>query len=249
MKTRQKILIGTVFFNEINTINYLLPKYKRLILNLPHFFLFVNDGSTDQTDIAVRNFFKKEKIKNVAILNNNKNRGVGFTIRKIIKYGIKNRFDICVIMAGNGKDNPNEIPRLIKPLIDESFDYIQGSRFLEGGSFENLPLLRKIMIRGFTLIMFLLTGFKCTDATNGFRAYKFSIFNDKRINLNQDWLDRYELETYLHYRVITLGYKIKEVPVSKDYIAGIKRYSKIRPIIDWWKLARPVFLVKFGIKD
>lgn len=249
MKSKQKILIGTVFYNESRTINYLLPKYKKLKLAHPHLFLFANDGSTDDTNNIVEDFIKKEKIQNATIIKNKQNRGVGFTIREIIKYGLKNNFDICVIMAGNGKDDPNEIPLLIDPIIKEDFDYIQGSRFLEGGSFKNLPLLRKIMIKGFTTIMYLFTGFKCTDATNGFRGYKFSIFNDRKINLDQDWLDRYELETYLHYKVITLGYKVKEVPVSKNYIQGVKKYSKIRPVIDWWKLARPVFLVKFGIKS
>lgn len=248
MKLKTKILIGTVFFNEAVTINHLLPKYKSIKLNLPYFLLFLDDGSTDKTPEIVENFLKNEKIKDAKIISNNKNKGVGAAIRKIIEFGLKNKFDICVIMAGNGKDDPSETPILVNPVLNENYDYIQGSRFLEGGSFKNLPFLRKLMIKGFTTIMFLFTGFKCTDATNGFRAYKFSLFKDKRINLNQNWLDRYELETYLHTKVITLGYKIKEVPVSKNYIPGVKKYSKIRPIIDWWKLARPVFLLKFGLK-
>lgn len=249
MKTKPKILIGTVFYNEKRIIDNLLPKYKRLKLSYNHHFLFVNDGSTDKSDAAVKSFLKTEKIKNSTVLDNKKNSGVGFTIRRVIKYGLEHNYDICVIMAGNGKDDPVEIPKIIEPIVKDNYDYIQGSRFLEGGSFENLPFLRKALIKGFTLIMYLFTGFKCTDATNGFRAYKFSLFKDKRINLDQDWLDRYELETYLHYRVITLGYKIKEVPVSKNYIQGVKKYSKIRPVVDWWKLARPVFLLKFKLKN
>ena len=86
-------------------------------------------------------------------------------------------------------------------------------------------------------------------STNGFRAYKLSLFKDKRININQEWLDRYELETYLHFKVLTLGYKVKEIPVSKDYLSGVKKYSKIRPVFDWWKMIRPIFLLKFGIKN
>lgn len=249
MKIRTKILIGTVFYNEAATLSYLLPKYKKLKLDYPYLLLFLNDGSTDKSDFILEEFLKKENIKKAEVLSNLCNKGVGYSIRKIINYGIKNKFDICVIMAGNGKDDPGEIPIVINPILKDDYSYVQGSRFLKGGSFENLPFLRKLLIQGFSFIMFLFTDFKCTDATNGFRAYKFSLFDDKRINLNQDWLDRYELETYLHYKVITLGYKIKEVPVSKDYIVGVKKYSKIRPVIDWWKLARPVFLLKFGIKN
>lgn len=249
MNFQKKILIGTVFFNEKETILHLLPKYSEVMLEYPHYLLFLNDGSSDKTQNLVEDFLKKRKIKNAKVLSNQKNKGVGAAIRKIIKFGLKKKFDICVIMAGNGKDDPREIPLIVNPLIKDGYVYIQGSRFLEGGSFKNLPFLRKIMIKGFTTIMYLFTNFKCTDATNGFRAYKLSLFKDKRINLDQDWLDRYELETYLHYKVITLGYKIKEVAVSKNYIRGIKKYSKIRPIIDWWKLARPVFLLKLGLKN
>lgn len=249
MNSKQRTLIGIVVFNEAHTLNYLLPKYKKLKINGKYFILFVNDGSTDKSNIFLDEFLKSENIKNFKVLNNKTNKGVGYSIRKIIKYGIGNQFDVCVIMAGNGKDDPREIPLLINPVLNEGYDYIQGSRFLKGGSSQNLPILRKLLIQGFTLIMFLFTRFKCTDSTNGFRAYRLSLFNDKRINLDQDWLDRYELETYLHYKVITLGYKIKEVAVSKNYIPGVKKYSKIRPIIDWWKLARPIFLLKLGIKS
>ncbi len=249
MNQRPKVLIGTVFYNEVNSIDFLLPKYKKLKLDYPYKLVFVNDGSKDGTDLRVKNFLKKERISNSQVIEYGRNKGVGFAIRKVIDYGIKKNFDVCVIMAGNGKDDPNEITKILNPIVLEDYDYIQGSRFLEGGSFKNLPFLRKMMIRGFGLIMFIFTGFRATDATNGFRAYKFSLFKDKRINIHQKWLDRYELETYLHYKVITLGYKIKEVAVSKDYVSGVKKYSKIRPVIDWWKLARPVFLIKFHLKS
>lgn len=245
---RMRVLIGVVIYNEVETLSFLLPKFLDLNLKFPFQVLFLNDGSTDGSDKEVLKFISKH-VKKFKLLSNKTNKGVGAAIREVIHYGIKNNFDICVIMAGNGKDDPGEIPKLIDPIIKEDDDYIQGSRFLQGGSFKNLPFFRKILIQGFTIMMYLFTGFKCTDATNGFRAYKFSLFKDHRINLNQDWLNRYELETYLHYKVITLGYKIKEVAVSKNYIPGIKRYSKIRPVIDWWKLSRPVFLLKFNIKS
>lgn len=244
-----KILVGVVFYNEGGRIEFLLEKFKKLKLGYIYKVLFLNDGSTDDSVKVVKEFIKINKIKNIEILSNEINKGVGFAIRKIIHFGIDNDFDICVIMAGNGKDTPLEIPLLLSPIIKEDYDYIQGSRFLVGGSFKNLPFLRRSMILGFTLLMSLFISFKCTDSTNGFRAYKFSIFKDKKINIDQDWLDRYELETYLHYKVITLGYKIKEIAVSKNYLPNVKNYSKIRPVIDWWKLARPLFLLKFGVKS
>ncbi len=249
MRIKTKIVIGIVFYNESQNITDLFSRIENLKLKIHVKVLFVNDGSTDDTKKIIKNFLKRSKLKNVLLLNSPKNIGVGAAIRRVINYGLKNRFDVCVIMAGNGKDNPLEIPVLLKPILKENFDYVQGSRFLAGGSFKNLPLLRKTLIKGFTFMVYLLTGFKSTDSSNGFRAYKLSLFKDKRINVFQDWLDRYELETYLHYKVLTLGYKVLEVPVSKDYLPGIRKYSKIRPVIDWWKMARPLFLLKLGLKN
>lgn len=249
MKNNPKILIGVVFYNEGERIKFLLEKFKNLKLSFDYKVIFLNDGSKDDSIKVIKSFLRKKKIKNIEIISHKENCGVGAAIRSIIHFGLKKKLDICVIMAGNGKDDPMEIPKLVNPIIDDGYDYIQGSRFLKGGSFQNLPFLRKSMILGFSFLMTLFTRFKCSDSTNGFRAYKFSIFKDSRINIDQDWLDRYELETYLHYKVITLGYKIKEVAVSKNYLPNVRNYSKIRPIIDWWKLGRPIFLLRFGIKN
>ena len=46
-----------------------------------------------------------------------------------------------------------------------------------------------------------------------------------------------------------LGYRLKEVPVSKIYPSEKKsKYTKIRPFIDWWKIARPLFYLILGIR-
>ena len=245
---KQKVIIGIVFYNEAEKLERVLKKTKRLKFNFPHKFAFVDDGSTDNSSKTITDYKKRYKLSNHHLIRIPKNRGVGNAIRETIKYGRRNNFDICVIMAGNGKDDPAQIPLLIKPITENDYDYIQGSRFLQGGSFKNLPLYRKIFIKVFTLTFALFTGFNGTDSSNGFRAYKLSIFNDKNININQRWLDRYELETYLHYKVLTGGYKVKEVAVKKDYIKRVKSYTKMRPLLDWWKMARPLLLLRLGLR-
>lgn len=98
-------------------------------------------------------------------------------------------------------------------------------------------------------MFFILTGFRGTDALNGFRAYKLSLFNDARINIWQEWLDQYQLETYLHYKVLALRYKVIEIPVSKIYPKEKNvKYSHIRPFIDWWKILSPVLFLLLRIK-
>ena len=85
--------------------------------------------------------------------------------------------------------------------------------------------------------------------TNGFRAYNTRIFNDERINIWQSWLDGYGLEYYIHYKVLTLGYKTREVPVSKVYPHRHKGgYSKISPLRDWWQIVGPLIYLKLGAR-
>ncbi len=204
--------------------------------------LIVNDGSTDKT----QEFIDASGFKSITHL---KNQGVGAAIKTGIRYALDNNYYAIAILAGNNKDDPREIQRVFKPIIEDGYDYVQGSRFLKGGRWDNLPIGRYIMVKLHAFIFFILTGFRGTDALNGFRAYKLSIFSDGRINIWQDWLDRYELETYLHYKVLKLNYKVKEVPVSKIYPKekGVK-YTHIRPFIDWWKIARPLVFLILGIK-
>lgn len=186
----------------------------------------------------------------VHIIPNKHAQGVGRALKKGIKYAIDEGYGIAVIMAGNNKDEPNEIPRLLRPIMQENYDYVQGSRFLPGGSHVKNPFFRKMFSRIFPFVWNLLTRKECTDVTNGFRAYRISIFQDKRINIWQDWLDGYQLEYYIHYKVLTLGYRMKEVPVSKTYPYSHKGgYSHISPLRDWWTIVGPIIYLRLGIKS
>lgn len=206
--------------------------------------LFVDDGSTDGTPDAVVGLPGTELIRHKT------NRGIGAAIRTAIHHAREHGYRFIVIMAGNGKDDFREVSRVVAPLLDDSADYVQGSRFLEGGAFDNLPLGRLILLRFHAVFFTIVTGRRTTDASNGFRAYRLNLFDDPRINIDQDWLDRYELETYVHMKVHWLKYRVKEVAVSKTYPpkkAGLK-YSHIRPIIDWWSILRPILLLALRIR-
>ena len=185
----------------------------------------------------------------IHVIHNPERKGIGYAIRQGYSYALDNNFDLIVVMAGNGKDDPKEIPRLTAPILKEGIDYVQGSRFLPGGRRQKNPFLRSIFTRLFPVVWTSMTGVHVTEVTNGFRAYKSSILNDPRINLWQSWLDGYELEYYLHYKALTLGYRFAERPVSKDYTEIRKgKYSHISPFKDWWQIVGPVLLLKMGVK-
>ena len=229
-----KILVAVVTFNEGEKLKALVPRFSR---DGAYDLLFIDDGSTDGSDQFLESLEHE-------VIRHPTNLGVGAGIRDAVKYGRQNGYDIIVIMAGNGKMQPEEIPQLIEPILDERADYVQGSRYLEGGCSPNLPLFRRVTIRLFTAIVNLAIRFNGTDITCGFRAYRLNIFDHPEINIDQDWLGRYEMEYYIHYKVATLGFRMSEVPVAMVYPTEKTNYSKIRPFVGWWSMIRPwVFLI------
>jgi len=233
-----KVLVSILTYNEGDKLKSVI---NRLDFKSGYSFLIVDDGSTDETSEFLNSL-------QIPIIKHKSNSGVGAGILSAITYAKNNNFDIIVIMAGNGKMVPDEVIRLTEPIIQNEADYVQGSRYLPEGQSLNLPVFRKISIKLFTIIINILTGSKGTDITCGFRAYRLKILENTEINLNQEWLRNYEMEYYIHYKVMKLGYRIKEVPVSMVYPKGKENYSKIRPIIDWWSMIRPWFYLILKIK-
>lgn len=204
--------------------------------------LVVDDGSADET----AGFAERA---GATVIRSAANRGVGAAIRSGIDFAIEHGYEIVVVVSGGGKTPPEQIPRLLDPIIRGEAEFAQGSRYLKGGEFLRMPLRRRLGTRAYTLLFSFFCRRRVSDASSGFRAIKVSLFDDSRIDLWQDWLDRYELEPYLLFKALRLRHKVVEVPVTIEYpnTDGIA-YTKMRAITDWWKIFRPVVFLGLGIK-
>ena len=74
------------------------------------------------------------------------------------------------------------------------------------------------------------------------------MLRDPKLALDQRWLDEYELEVYLLYKAAKLGYMVTEVGVTKRYPPKELGQTKMKPIVGWWSILRPLFLLGLGIK-
>jgi len=175
--------------------------------------------------------------------------GVGAAIRTGYEYAVDNGFDIAVVMAGNNKDHPEEIPRLLAPIASGAADLVQGSRWLGNtGDLGEMPLYRRLATKLHPALFNLVSGARMTDTTNGFRAASKRLLSDPDLNLDQRWLDEYELEVYLLYRARKLGYEVTEAPVTKTYPPKDLGQTKMKPIVGWWSILRPLVLLGLRIK-
>jgi dolichol-phosphate mannosyltransferase len=233
-----RILAATFAYNEGEKIRRTLSRHPP---SRPYDLLVMDDGSTDGSLTTVG--------PNVIVLRNEINRGIGASMKAVFEFVLERGYDILVIQAGNDKDEPLEIPALLAPILAGDADFVQGSRFLAGGAFGNMPHHRVVATRAIHPWLCSLAARKrLTESTNGFRAFRTALLRDRRINWRQSWLDRYELEPYLLIKAIRLGYRHLEVPVTKLYPDHQIGYTKMRPLIDWWSILRPIVYLGLGLR-
>ena len=235
----KKYLVGISVYNEGRKIHRTLAKFSDYAL---YDVLIVDDASSDGALDQVK------ESASVKILRNSINKGAGFTTRQTIEYAREKGYEAAFFVSGNDKDSADDIGKL-KEAVEEGYDFVQGSRYLKTGKHARMPFYRIVATRFMHPVLFsLITGRAITDSTNGFRAIRMSVFDDKRIDMAQSWLDRYELEPYLFYKAIVLGYKVKEVPVTKIYPPKEEGYTKMKPLVGWWSILRPLVFLGLRIK-
>ncbi|MBU1727172.1 MAG: glycosyltransferase family 2 protein [Candidatus Omnitrophica bacterium] len=239
MVNKKKVIVIIPAHDEEEVISALV---KNIPFDLVDCKLVVDDASVDAT--------RENAIScGAKVISHAQKMGCGPSIRTGIDYALKNGFEVAVVMAGNGKDDPFQISNVLNPVVNGGFYFVQGSRYLKGGAWKNMPLHRIIGTRAYSALFSILAGSVITDGTNGFRAFSLKLFEDKNINIWQSWINNYELESYLYYKVVKLGYKFKETPVSKIYPKNRPSgYTQMKHFSGWWSHFRPILLLSLGIK-
>lgn len=179
-------------------------------------------GSTDESTNP--KFLKKMRVKTLLTLKSPGRQGT--QLRMAFSYALKRGYKGVIQIDGNNKDGVEAIPDFIKALED-GYDYIQGSRFIEGGKAVNTPPLRYLAVRLLASpILSLGARHWYTDVTNGFRGYSKKYLIHPKVQPFRDIFINYEFNMYLTVRANQLGLKTKEIPVSRKYAKG-KVHTKI----------------------
>ena len=138
-------------------------------------------------------------------------------LRMAYAWCIRQGYRGIVTVDGNGKDGVEAVASMVA-MLEEGYDYVQGSRYLPGGQSENTPLERAVANRLFHAPLLSLAGRRWfTDTTNGFRAYSTRYLSDDRVQPFRDVFSRYELLFYLTVRAGQLGFRVGSAPVRRTY--------------------------------
>jgi hypothetical protein len=194
-----EILIVVPAYDEEGGIQGVLRRVPDEVLGHEVKTVVVDDGSADATAAIAR-------AEGVPVVTHVVNRGQGDALRTGFAIAQTERSQVVVNLDADGQYKPEELDRLVKPIMEGKADFVLGSRFM--GFYEESGSVRHIGVVFFSRMISLLTGVKVSDCTNGYRAIRVSELH--KMNLREDRFNANEiiLEALKH------KLRFEQVPVS-----------------------------------
>lgn len=186
--------------------------------------IVVDDGSSDDTA-------KQARGAGAIVLEHFVNRGQGAALQTGITYALERGAEIIVTFDADGQHDVADLPAMIEPIACGDVHICLGSRFLEKRT--QIPVLRRLTLRGAILFMRLTSRMRLTDAHNGFRA--FSRDAARGVDLQ---LDRMAHASEIVDQFYASGLSYREVPVRVRYTEyslrkGQKSSAALRVAFDY----------------
>lgn len=201
MSSSPKIIIALPAYNEASVLPEVIAEinsagYSHIVI--------VDDGSRDNT-------FTVAKKAGVVALKHRLNRGKGAATKTAIEAAKLLGADIIVTMDSDGQHNPNDIAKLIEPILQEKADVILGTRLLDP---RGMPWHKILANKIGNALTWCLYGLWVTDSQSGFRAY-----SRKAANLINTKSDRYDYESEVIREIRFHNLSFLEIPIEVRYTA------------------------------
>jgi glycosyltransferase involved in cell wall biosynthesis len=173
--TSPKIAILVVAYNAEDTLHHVLDRIPTEFAQRVSVVLVCDDASTDSTHSQALKYLQGSKLP-LNIVRHAANLGYGGNQKFGYRWAIDNGVDIVVLLHGDGQYAPEELSRMVQPIVDNNADVVFGSRMihrskaLKGG----MPLYKFVGNIFLTSTQNLLTGVRLSEWHTGYRAYRVS---------------------------------------------------------------------------
>lgn len=176
-------------------------------------YIIINDCSTDNTKtICEKN--------NYNVVNLPINLGIGGAVQTGYRYAYEHNYDVAVQVDGDGQHNPEFLISMAEYLMKYKLDMVIGSRFIEKKGFQS-SYARRMGIKFFTGLIYLVTGKKITDPTSGLRMVGRNAMNLFAHDYPRDYPEPESVVAILRRNM-----KVQEIPViMKEREGGVSSIS------------------------
>jgi dolichol-phosphate mannosyltransferase len=183
--------------------------------------LAVDDGSRDGTRARLADAEARYPFLRTVVHGHNQ--GLAAALRTGIATALAEThpsFDAVAFMDADLTHDPDHLPRLLEPIINDKADFVLGSRYVAGGGMHGVPIVRRtISVIGNAVGRFVL-GVPAADLTSGFRAARTAVL--RAIALTDPG---FGIQLEGSVKAHRAGFRLAEVPVT----LGVRRhgYSKM----------------------
>jgi len=214
-----KLIVNMPGYNEEKHIAKTIQRVPRQIDGIDEVLVqVIDDGSTDRT--------VEEAKRGGAdiIISHDGNRGLGVMFRTMRQSAIDHKADILVNIDADGQFDPQDIKKIIKPLLEHTADIVIADRFSKSTA-KNIPFIKDKLNRLGAWLVAKATGKPVVDLTCGFRAHN----REALLRLSDPTGFTYTQETIID--AIGKNLKLTWVPVVVTYHKG----RKSRVVKTIWK--------------
>lgn len=223
-----RIAVVLPMYNEAGNVAALLERLDAVRSTIDLTALAIDDGSRDRTLASLREL--KLRYGFLRLVRHERNQGMAAALRTGVAAALAERspgFDIVAFMDADLTHAPEDLPRLVAPLVEDRADFVLGSRYVSGGGMRGVPWPRRaISIVGNAAVRSAL-GVPVRDLTSGFRVARAEVF--RAIRLEERGFGIQLEGTVKAYRA---GFRVAEVPIT----LGVRKngYSKMAYTRSFW---------------
>jgi Glycosyl transferase family 2 len=198
---RDKIAILIPAYNEADNIGVVLDQIPVAVCGIATEVLVLDDGSRDATgEVAAEH--------GAAVARHVTNRGGGAALRTGYRLMVESGAEIVVTLDADGQHRPDEMERLVKPIVDGEVEMAHGSRVL--GHADRNHFARELGIVFFNRLVSFITRTHVTDCSNGYRAVRTAVLPQLVLRQEQFHTSEFMIEA------IKRGIPATEVPITVD---------------------------------
>ena len=186
-------------FNEERNVGRVLDELRAIDPGID--VVVVSDGSTDRTaEVA--------SAGGAYVIGLPFNLGIGGAVQTGFRHAWEEGYELAVRLDGDGQHDPNELGRLVAPVVAGDADIAIGSRFTAAGGYRS-SAARRVGIRVLAWVVSIIAGQRLTDTTSGFQALNRKAIRLYAADLPHDYPEVEGMVMAIRHRI-----RIVEVPVT-----------------------------------
>lgn len=246
---------------EGKTVAVVVPAYNeekligKVLDTMPDFVdltIVVDDASADRTFDLVASYCMRFADR-LVLLRHEVNQGVGAAIITGYKQALARNIEVVAVMAGDGQMDPDDLARVVAPVVRGETDYAKGNRLFRGESWQMIPHYRYLGNAVLSLLTKIASGYwHVTDSQSGYTA--ISRLALERLDLDSIY-KRYGMPNDILIKLNVGNFRVSDVSVRPVYNIGETsgiRLRKVIPTVAWlllrggcWRLKEKYILRDF----